>query len=94
VRAPRRSEAEKRLAELAGAITWDTTCLNCASLLDKSYAETARAEQAEDLLRRYIQHVDDCEGSVFLSDTYRGMSKVKFTDEEWALLLTHCGYSG
>lgn len=35
------------LAEHENAITWDTTCPNCAKLLDASYAETVRAEKAE-----------------------------------------------
>jgi hypothetical protein len=40
------ARAEGR-AEAAGAICWDTTCLNCAKVLDSAYAETVRAEKAE-----------------------------------------------
>lgn len=44
--------ALRRVAELENVITWDTTCGNCAKLLDTGYAETARAEKAEALIRR------------------------------------------
>lgn len=44
--------ALRRVAELEAIITWDTTCGGCAKLLDTSYAETARAEKAEALLKR------------------------------------------
>jgi len=37
----------RKLAEHENAITWDTTCLSCAAVLDRAYAETSRAEQAE-----------------------------------------------
>lgn len=33
--------------EVDNAITWDTTCLNCSTLMDSVYAETMRAEKAE-----------------------------------------------
>lgn len=39
-------KAEQALAELNGAICWNTTCLNCASMLDASYREYVRVEQA------------------------------------------------
>lgn len=35
------------VAEYRSAITWGTTCLNCASLLDQNYRDYVRAEQAE-----------------------------------------------
>ncbi|WP_114906810.1 hypothetical protein [Ornithinimicrobium murale] len=35
------------IAEHESSITWDTTCLNCASLLDQNYADFVRAERAE-----------------------------------------------
>jgi hypothetical protein len=34
-----------------------------------------------DLLIRYIDHVGQCEGTEFLTDSYRLMSEL--TDEEW-----------
>lgn len=37
----------ERVRELSGAICWDTTCLNCASLLDSNYDQYVRAEIAE-----------------------------------------------
>jgi len=36
----------ERVRELIGAISWDTTCLNCASLLDSNYDQYVRAEIA------------------------------------------------
>lgn len=44
--------ALRRVAELENVITWDTTCGNCAKLLDASYTETVRAEKAEALVQR------------------------------------------
>lgn len=32
---------------LENAITWNTTCINCARLLDHSYAEYAKRKEAE-----------------------------------------------
>ena len=37
----------ERIGELIGAICWDTTCLNCSSLLDSNYDQYMRAEIAE-----------------------------------------------
>ena len=37
----------ERVRELIGAICWDTTCLNCSSLLDSNYDQYMRAEKAE-----------------------------------------------
>lgn len=37
--------------ELENAITWDKTCLNCASLLDKNYEYYATLEQIADEIR-------------------------------------------
>ena len=34
----------RKLAEHENAITWNTTCLACARVLDRAYAETCRAE--------------------------------------------------
>lgn len=42
-----RDKFKSACAELDKAITWHTSCLRCSSLLDASYAETCRAEQAE-----------------------------------------------
>jgi bacterioferritin-associated ferredoxin len=54
--ANRAREAEQaalgRVAELEAVVTWDTTCGNCARLLDSSYTETVRAEQAEAAAQR------------------------------------------
>ncbi len=36
----------ERIGELNGAICWDTTCLNCSSLLDSNYDQYVRAEIA------------------------------------------------
>lgn len=40
-------ELRRRVAEYEGAVTWETSCLSCARLLDSCYAETVRREQAE-----------------------------------------------
>ena len=37
-----------------------------------------------ELLKKYIEHVGDCEGSVFLSEMWR---RKDFTDDEWSELL-------
>jgi hypothetical protein len=47
----RRLRAE--VAEYRQAITWDTTCLNCSSLLDANYQLYVRAEQAETQATRW-----------------------------------------
>lgn len=41
--------------EACNGITWDTTCLNCSTLLDSAYAETTRAEQAEAALGQLLR---------------------------------------
>lgn len=40
------------VADYDHAIAWDTTCLNCASLLEQNYRDYVRAERAEAALRR------------------------------------------
>lgn len=45
------AESYEELAELNGAINWNTTCLNCASVLDSSYESYVRAEKAERQLK-------------------------------------------
>lgn len=45
--AARIAELDARILEYENALNWETSCLNCAKLLDASYAETVRAEQAE-----------------------------------------------
>jgi hypothetical protein len=37
----------KRFAEYENAVTWGTSCLNCARILDESIAEHERADKAE-----------------------------------------------
>ena len=43
----RAEAAEARLGELENALSWETSCLSCARVLDSAYAETCRREQAE-----------------------------------------------
>lgn len=48
-----RAELEHLYAKVAGyetAITWNTSCTACAAILDSAYAETCRAERAEEKL--------------------------------------------
>ncbi len=44
--------ARASVARYEHGISWDTTCENCAHMLDRSYAETVRAEAAEAALAR------------------------------------------
>ena len=48
----------ERIGELNGAICWDTTCLNCASLLDSNYDQYMRAEIAEAEVERLTAERD------------------------------------
>jgi hypothetical protein len=43
-----RDRLSAQLAELNQAITWETTCLNCSSLLARSYADYCRADALAD----------------------------------------------
>jgi len=55
----------ERVQELSGAICWDTTCLNCASLLDSNYDQYVRAEIAEaerDALAAQVARVESLAG--------------------------------
>jgi hypothetical protein len=49
----------ERVQELSGAICWDTTCLNCASLLDSNYDQYMRAEIAEAEVERLTDLCDE-----------------------------------
>lgn len=46
------------IGELNGAICWDTTCLNCSSLLDSNYDQYMRAEIAEAEVERLTAERD------------------------------------
>jgi hypothetical protein len=48
----------ERIGELIGAICWDTTCLNCSSLLDSNYDQYMRAEIAEAEVERLTAERD------------------------------------
>ena len=43
----RAEAAEAKVAAYENAITWNTSCTGCATILDSSVAETFRREQAE-----------------------------------------------
>lgn len=52
------AENERLRAEVAGyrlGTVWDTTCLNCASLLDQNYQDYVRAQRAEEAARTAYQ---------------------------------------
>ena len=49
----------ERIGELIGAICWDTTCLNCSSLLDSNYDQYMRAEIAEAEVERLTDLCDE-----------------------------------
>lgn len=48
----RAKDAEAAVRRYEHGISWNTTCQNCAHLLDQCYAETVRVETAEDALSR------------------------------------------
>jgi hypothetical protein len=50
---------KKQLARLNDAITWETACLACSTILDASYAATVRAEQAEARVAELAQQLKD-----------------------------------
>jgi len=39
-------QLKAELADYRDGISWDTTCLNCASLLSRNYQDYVRAEKA------------------------------------------------
>lgn len=45
-----------------------------------------RLEEQARLLKKYIAHVNECEGNTFLSDHYRLYGGLDFTDDEWTAL--------
>lgn len=45
--------------EKHGAITWGTTCLNCASLLDRNFTDYVRAERATERVRYLEDMIED-----------------------------------
>ena len=49
--------AEKRLAELENAVSWQTSCTSCAATLDASDQATVRAESAEEKLAQIREAV-------------------------------------
>lgn len=53
------NKATRRLAELENAVTWNTSCLSCSTVLDSSLAATERAEKAEADRDRYKELFDD-----------------------------------
>ena len=76
------------IGELNGAICWDTTCLNCSSLLDSNYDQYMRAEIAEAEVERLTAERDALAAQV---------ARAESLAEEWEReaddLLRNC-YSG
>ena len=64
----------ERVQELSGAICWDTTCLNCSSLLDSNYDQYMRAEIAEAEVERLTAERDALAAQV---------ARVESLAEEW-----------
>jgi hypothetical protein len=54
-------ELRERIAEYENAITWGTSCLTCARVLDASIADHQRAEKAEEKLRLVHEVVAACQ---------------------------------
>ena len=65
----------ERIGELNGAICWDTTCLNCSSLLDSNYDQYMRAEIAEAEVERLTAERDALAAQV---------ARVEALAEEWS----------
>ena len=65
----------ERIGELNGAICWDTTCLNCSSLLDSNYDQYMRAEKAETEVARLTAERDSLAAQV---------ARVESLAEEWS----------
>ena len=63
------------IGELNGAICWDTTCLNCSSLLDSNYDQYMRAEIAEAEVERLTAERDALAAQV---------ARVESLAEEWS----------
>jgi hypothetical protein len=100
VEAERAEQAEAQVAALTvevldyrNAITWDTTCFNCAKLLDSSYAETVRAEKAEaerdelrvnaeKLFNKGIDHFNRATKGEAERDRFEGL--LRFTEQEYS----------
>lgn len=49
--------AETRLAELENALSWQTSCTSCAAVLDSSYREHCRREEAEEKMAQVREAV-------------------------------------
>ncbi len=50
-------EISRRIGECENTITWNTTCISCARVMDRAYAETVRREAAEARLAEVRQTV-------------------------------------
>lgn len=66
--------------ELNDAITWDTTCLNCASLLDQSYDQYVRLAELTDGIRKAQAILLD-----YIADEIP-MREIRFRDEVYNAL--------
>jgi hypothetical protein len=53
----RAEAAEAKVLVLESAVTWGTSCLSCARILDSAYAETVRREKAEAKLAEIDQTI-------------------------------------
>ena len=62
----------ERIGELNGAICWDTTCLNCSSLLDSNYDQYMRAEKAETEVARLTAERDSLAAQVARVESLAG----------------------
>jgi hypothetical protein len=50
-----------QVQEYENAITWNTSCLNCASLLDASYSEYVRREMAMIAVKQIVNLLEACQ---------------------------------
>ena len=62
--APKLEQLRKELAELRGALNWQTSCTSCARVLDASIKETQRAELAEAAIERARDELDSWQETI------------------------------
>lgn len=87
--AARDAEIERlrvQVAEYENTLTWETTCSNCARLLDSGYAETVRAETAEAAVARHEAEVERLNTSVLAA--YRSLRHREAERDEIRTALT------
>lgn len=76
-----------QVAEYENAITWGTSCLSCAAVLDSSIRETNRADDLRALLAEIL-------GAVIAPSSRSKFYRVFLTEDEYASLRARAGITG